>query len=404
MKYSYNTIEDYLELIAGLHIVVPNFVVENQDSAIINSIAKQVFRGTALTDRQYDLMRLKILKYKSSLELCGYEDVEASINNLRKPIREIDRSKTIEIIDPPEMIPGIYEGYKKFIRIRFPFNKKTIAVLERVSTKHKKFYYHRQGTDSHIFVYNELTAYEIVKEFKDRNFEIDQEILEMAASVEEIMQQPEQFVPLLQNGKVINVKQTVVDQIDAECGDDHVKLVDRHRRYGLVNNDNVNITSLINNIVNRKEIEAVISPTLYKTNDVFEVIHYLERYPLLVVLNEAKAEEEINEVWNSIFSYIDNEHQSVLFRLEGTSNFNNFVKDKKLNNWVDKKTKIVYISKSKLPKLLVTGDWKPISAFCFSSGSMNRYVDAFVGSTCDLVINYDEQPSLMKRYSNYYSW
>ena len=44
-------------------------------------------------------------------------------------------------------------------------------------------------------------------------------------------------------------------------------------------------------------------------------------------------------------------HSNVLFRLDGENNeFNQYVKDKKINNKVANNTKIVYISTNKLPK------------------------------------------------------
>ena len=62
-------IEDCLESVTGLTVNNPiNIVIDENDQHIIYSIARQVFKGTALTDKQYHLMQAKLLKYKTEFE------------------------------------------------------------------------------------------------------------------------------------------------------------------------------------------------------------------------------------------------------------------------------------------------------------------------------------------------
>ena len=99
---------------------------------------------------------------------------------------------------------------------------------------------------------------------------------------------------------------------------------------------------------------------------------------------------------------VDASNQSVLFRLEEkNAGFNQLVKDRKLNNWVDKTTKIVYISKDKLPKLLVSGEWKPQTVFSFSS-QLDRIVDTYIKFHCDLVVWREDTVSPFREYSRLY--
>jgi hypothetical protein len=72
-----------------------------------------------------------------------------------------------------------------------------------------------------------------------------------------------------------------------------------------------------------------------------------------------------------------------------------------INNWVDKDTKVVYISKDKLPKLLINNEWKPTATFSYNS-SMDRFVNNFVSFNCDLIVYREEITSPMRRYSKYY--
>ena len=92
----------------------------------------------------------------------------------------------------------------------------------------------------------------------------------------------------------------------------------------------------------------------------------------------------------------------MLFRFEDkAAGFNQLVKDRKVNNWVDKSTKVVYISKDKLPKLLVNCDWKPSVTLCFDSAT-DKTLNTFISSTCDLIIFREEYLSPFRRHSKIY--
>ena len=102
--------------------------------------------------------------------------------------------------------------------------------------------------------------------------------------------------------------------------------------------------------------------------------------------------------------------QSILFRIESSDkinvHLNEFVKDKKLNNWVDNKTKIVYIEKTKLPKVLLKSSFKPKTAFSKSSLRPNKLVANYLSFNCDLIIYNDTDLSSFKQTYNkgFNSW
>ena len=58
MKNVANTIEDLLEILAGLQ-GQGQIQIDPNDATIMHSVARQTFKGTALTDRQYNLMKEK---------------------------------------------------------------------------------------------------------------------------------------------------------------------------------------------------------------------------------------------------------------------------------------------------------------------------------------------------------
>jgi len=64
-------IEDCLEYLAGMRESAATFSIEKTDYTIMNSIAKQVFRGTALTERQFAIMQEKLVNYKQQFVESG---------------------------------------------------------------------------------------------------------------------------------------------------------------------------------------------------------------------------------------------------------------------------------------------------------------------------------------------
>ena len=151
-------IEDCLEAAAGLHHT--NLVtIDNSDKTIMHSIARQVFKGTALTDKQFALMQEKLTKYKDQFENLDC-DFEFIITQLRQPLRQIDRSKYIKVIDDE-------------IKVRFPFKKSLIICVNAISN-HATFYRHDKGSHSHYFTFNDRNIDLVLDQFIDKDFDIDE--------------------------------------------------------------------------------------------------------------------------------------------------------------------------------------------------------------------------------------
>lgn len=387
------TVEDCLEILTGFKNTAYRFSIDPKDN-ILASIARQVYKGTPLTDRQYQLVKQKIMTYNLQFQECGFNGLEAAVDNLRMPLREINRSKTITTVDSLPEWPNETASKSRYIKIRFPFNKKTIAALERVAEQNRRDYFHRKGSYEHFFNLKESIVEQIVTEFKDRNFEIDQELLEFYKKIQDIKQNPSKHLRCISNRETHKL-----ENIDLDCSIE--QLIDRHRRYGIVNFDTYPAEGLLGEIVNRESTEFLGKPSQYSVQQLVETVYHLDRFPLVVVLEERNAEEQIYEFWQETKNIIPSEQQSVLFRLDGDSDFNRFVKDKNLNNWVDNNTKIVYINTNKLPKVTLTADWNPITAFVYGS-TLNRFVDTYIKDKCDLVIYREEEMSPMRRYSSYY--
>lgn len=400
-----NTIEDLLEILAGLKQASKIDILPS-DTTIMHSIARQVFKGTALTDRQYNLMKEKLQIYKDQFTALDY-NFDQAIDNLRQPLRTIDRSKYITVVSHSEMLgeDRVYESYKvswQWIKVRFPFNKRDITSINTANMGLKSdSYYHEKGSHEHFFILNEHNAYNLINEFKNREFKIDNILFDIHRQVQEIIDNKYNYIPYVDKTGAGNLHKNAQLLIE-DISDDVYKLADRHRRFGVVEiNYEHNDNSLISTIAFRERTDVQIKPSEFSTNNLIEAIYKLDRFPLLVVLDENKAEDQLYDFYSCINTIVSNTEQSVLFRLEGDSNFNTFVKERQLNNWVDKNTKIVYINNNKLPKLCLSSEWKPEAAIVYDS-KLNRNTDLYIRNNCDLIVYREEEMSPFRRYSRLY--
>ena len=97
----------------------------------------------------------------------------------------------------------------------------------------------------------------------------------------------------------------------------------------------------------------------------------------LTVLTVKKESFELSKI-------VPKEKINVFFRLKNEQTeyekFNQFIKDNGLNNYIDSTTKVVFISRGRIPKPLFKADWKPTTAIITSNhdfGRMAAYLNDF---------------------------
>tara|TARA_B100000780_G_C21099621_1_gene443695 strand:- start:452 stop:1636 length:1185 start_codon:yes stop_codon:yes gene_type:complete len=389
-----DTIEDCLEILAGFRKESDGFALMKEDYTIMHSIARQVFKGTALTDRQFALMQTKLLSYKDQFDKSDIS-LQESIKNLRQPLRTINREKYIKLV----------EGR---IKLRFPFKKSDIMLVNEVDhpSWQAEGYNHTKGSHEHFFRYDEVNVLNLLDRFIEKGFTIDPEILEVWHEMKHMEHEKDKHVPGIFNMELKNVKDGVVSLIEDDLGpldkSTFLKYVDRRFKYGIEHVDNHEPTLGYEKIAYRNGIWYESKPSEIPLTQLLDDLWNLDRFPMLVVLDKANAEDQLHAMLTYYRDILDTAQQSVLFRFEDkAAGFNQLVKDRKVNNWVDKSTKVVYISKDKLPKLLVNCDWKPSVTLCFDSAT-DKTLNTFISSTCDLIIFREEYLSPFRRHSKIY--
>ncbi len=389
-----DTVEDILSLVVSCSPAV----LLSADKGILTSIDRQVKRGAALTDRQHDLVKTKLLSYKDFLFSAGITDLQEKLDVLKCPLRSVDRSKSVVINN------GLIE-------VKFPFNKKTIVTLDSVVQKCKRFYSHEKGSNIHKFKLNEVTVNEVISAFQHKNFYIDPNVNKFYEKIKEIEMNKESVLPGIYNNKLENFKKSALDLIYLELGpltsQNLIKFYDRRRRYGIADiNGTVYQNTLIETIAYREETEIAVNPEMHSLDSIVDTIIQLERFPILILVDTESPLHDVAKVYNAFKDVVSNEEQTVLFRVDNSENYNlnNFIHDNKINNWLDTSTKIVYINKNKLPKLLLRSNWQPMATLALSSYRANSHVTTYIKDVCDLIIYHDKSMSIIgnkRKYGDY---
>ena len=410
MKNVANTIEDLLEILAGLQ-GQSKMQIESSDATIMYSIARQSFKGTALTDRQYALMKEKLQTYRDQFTALDY-DFDRAIDALRQPLRHIDRSKYIKLVSHSDTVgpDGIYESYKndwKWIKVRFPFSKTLIIDVQSIRHKQNE-YYHEKGSHEHYFYFNESNVVQIISTFKNKNFEIDRLLLDYYEKVK-LFDNERVYAPGIVDFKFNNIhpkaQELAVQELGEPCTDNILKYKDRANVYGIRYFDSslesalANTSTITRKVVERKSQQVFASTNKWSFDQVVVMLHELDRFPLVIFLNEADPADQLVQTHQAFKNLFEPHEMSVQFRLSSDKDdiFNLYIKEHGLNSPVDKDTKIVYTSVDKLNKPLLQSECKPRTAILLNSLRFNLKIDAWL-TEFDLIVHHDENISQFARY------
>ena len=406
------TVEDCIEILAGMQVHEGTFNIDRSDYNLITSLARQTFKGTAYTDRQCELARQKVLYYKTQYEDNGY-NIDVAIESLRLPLRQVDRSRWIKVVDTPGHITSDPSNTGPWIAIRFIFQKKLIGSIDKIKRNLGEGLYDKENK-IHYFPLTENTVYEIISAFNEsNNFEVEEQLKEYYGKLLYMKTNKKNYLPGIYSLKLKNLHEKSFDYALSSIGEPNIdnlcRYYDQKDRFGLNHFDEEDLiksmrslTTLTQKVINRNKSQIQINPNEYTIENIAETVLELYRFPLIVVLTEKDCYSELVKFHKAFNGIIPNESCSVLFRLDNDSDgveFNQYVKRNNLNNLVDKDTKIVYISNNKIPKPMLQSNWVPSAAITTdTSRSPKGRADSYLAGI-DLVIHYDNDVSPWKTKS-----
>jgi len=384
-------IEEHLQHLCGFITDECNYDIDKNDLNLLTSLGRQVVKGIALTDRQHVLLKQKLIAYKTQFENNNIFSLEETLDITKYPLREIDRTKSIEIINDDETK----------IKIKFPFSKRLISLIEKLRIIQGNDY--NQARKTHTIPYTDKNFFDICELTKLKNFDMSEDLKNLHKDLLQMKENPKDFLPGIYGFKLKNLNDRAIDYAISTIGEpskDNLPLyVDRKDQLGLhyFDEDDLNISLdklsvLSKKVVQRLNKEIFVDAKKYNINDIASTILELHRFPVLVVLPNEDPLGHMLNIYKTFNGIISSDRFSVMFRLDNKSeyekSFNEAIKDYGLNNKLDNQTKIVYISKDKLPKTLLTAEWQPDCALLLESHSATGNLRPYL-SNLDLVIHYD---------------
>jgi hypothetical protein len=283
------TVEDAIEILAGVRPRIINIRVDHNEKTLIKSIGRQVANGLALTDRQLELALKKIKKYQENLEKNNINVEELLLlKSLRLPLREIDRSQSISL--------AVNEDNKQLILIKGTraktFQEKWPKIQEKIVGTISE-----HGMSKEV-PFNELNVVSIISEFVDTDFEIDVELLAIYKEIEKILENPQNFVPYidLDNDMIVirNANKHCLEYIDTKISEktktNFLSYLDKLKQCG-VYHKNPEICEKIRNFETSEISRSVltmpvsrfrISPETHQFDEIVNTVCDLDQWPVLV--------------------------------------------------------------------------------------------------------------------------
>lgn len=293
---TYSTVEDYLEVIAGIRDPVtlktkpnnwfndfePIVNLARYDTDVLNSMSTTANEGRALTEKQGALAVKIVIKYKRQLAAKGIDvaPVEEQVT-WRMPLRKLDYTRKIALHDDK-------------IMVQFPFDSVLIDSLRDFRKESQGHGEWNKENKTWSFALTEYNLVWLTTWAQQNSFEIDQELAQLNSIVAEVEKTPYAIELELANGEltISNCPVTLHEYIVSHMGgfdiDNMMRLVDMSAILGYTVSTTIadlivaNTTPRFYNLAISREVK--LNP-IGNAQDLASVLDYadtMQRWPVVI--------------------------------------------------------------------------------------------------------------------------
>lgn len=366
--------------------------MNSKDRRILISLYKQVNAGVFLTENQSALM-VKILKENLKViksVLVEVDDTLAS-NQWSHPFRQIRKIRKIYLAQGVDHVFFVEFNYNAKLRDKMSQLNATIkGIVPVTSTKYAVCL-----TESNI--HNVLTVFS-----KDK-FEIDEKLANFNLEIQHIRKTASSPFDIFSTTHE-KLKKAVSDDVIDISADNVLLLQDRKIRYQYQitqKTEKIQDLTLTEKLAHRTGRKIFVNSESYSLSDVVTSLLELKRLPLLLVFDghsQLKDTKSLNFVHDAVTSCKISENVGIYYRYnrsENTENFNQEITRLGYNKNLSEHTAVAGISNTKLPKFMITSEWKPKTAISFTNSFKNNKTSVYCNQV-DLIIYYGHTPPLDK--------
>jgi hypothetical protein len=292
---TYPTVEDYLEVIAGIKDPVtlkknpnswfldfaPIINLARYDTDVLNSMSTAASEGRALTEKQGDLAVKIVLKYRRQLAAKEIEVAPVENPVWRLPLRRMDYVRKLGIADDK-------------INVIFPFNNQLIDSLRDFR---KESQGHGEWDKENKVWKFALTEYNLVwlTTWAEQNqFEIDSEVRRLNSMIEAVEQTPYAIELQYVNDEltISNCPETLKTYIETHLGGFHrdnlLRLIDMSAVLGYTVSKQIADTVVATtspreySLLTNKELKVTPSSVEENLSSVLDYADLTQRWPVIV--------------------------------------------------------------------------------------------------------------------------
>jgi hypothetical protein len=364
-------------------------VISPRDSKVLRNLASCIDSPLFITENQSRLL-VKILRDNQS-KLTAHESeliAALALPTWSNPFRNIEQVKKFNIIDSNLMIEFTFSSALR----KSLTSLKDIENLVQINPGKS---YMAELTEKNIVILYEFLA--------PQGFDISETIVEHYNAIKAWDEKTvnEQF--LITNITHQNFQKAITADLGLETSIDKAIIKDRSIRYQYFTDAPAfESTTLTEKIANRDSTKFWIDSKNYSLNDVVKSVVALKRFPMLVVFDSFQTEESYQQL-QELSAVLDenniNSPVGIYFRMPNDDNgklFNDLIRSKQYNAHLDSSTEIVGVQSGKIPKFLLTNNWRPMSVLAIGT-NLRHSKTAVYANCCDLVMSYTDTPTIMEK-------
>lgn len=330
----------------------PPVGLNRYDKSVINSFADQViFRNLGFTEKQASLALKIISKYSDKINQAANTNIDALLTTpvYRLSIRKSSSIKKITIA----RIDG--SPWERSIKAEFPYNE---VLVQRIRTERKVIGnpYWSEFERAWIFPLSEISITFLLSMSDYSEFDIDPEFVEYADAVRSVLNNMDEFVPMVDKADESYVYRNVSRYVPPLASHTVSDVLLEAKQRGInvwseaveCDLEESNENSTVIKFLKNQDKDFHIS--LECLNDLSKIVLALS--PAIFIIPAGSELTALRKIYDfAKSSGITEDQISVLFRLPTNigKEFNEFVKANSLNGKLSKDTKITVVS-AHIPK------------------------------------------------------
>lgn len=367
--------------------------ISPKDLKILKSLDKLINDDEFITENQSNLL-IKILKENINKIHVDIEILENPIWS--KPFRVVDKMRKLSIV-------GVAPDDLK-LEIEYTYSSSLKKYIDQLLTKVPLINYTRSNT-KRIIDLTEENIVLLVNGLSNYDFEIDPVIQEYYNTIMSWNQSDLKDQYKINSISHPNFQKQITNDLGINTPLTDNIIADRSIRYQYFIEKNNTFDTLTSVIANRLSTRVWIDSNKYSIENVIDSLVELRRFPILFVFNTTatnKIVDDLTAIHNALNKHVVNKNEvGIYFRLSNSiptnTEFNQLIGEYGYNSQLDSLTKVVGIDLNKIPKFMLTSDWRPMSVISIRSPLRNNK-SAIYASCSDLIITYtDNEPMIETR-------